>query len=66
LIPDRPGRHRLAIRVLDADRALAAAAPPAFPDIIACPVSGRICGIELGVPALEEVPWADRCRAQAA
>jgi hypothetical protein len=26
----------------------------------------EICGIDLGVPALEEVPWADRCRAHAA
>jgi hypothetical protein len=26
----------------------------------------EICGIDLGGPALEEVPWADRCRAHAA
>ena len=26
----------------------------------------EICGIDLGVPALEEAPWADRCRAHAA
>jgi RNA polymerase-binding transcription factor DksA len=60
LAPARPGarpeeRVRMALDQIEARRALIDAADDRY---------GRcdVCGEDLGLPALEEMPWADRCQ----
>jgi len=62
-LSDRPGlreedRLRLALDQVEARRTLIDAGDDRY---------GRcdVCGEDLGLPALDEMPWADRCRAHA-
>ena len=62
-LSDRPGlreeeRLRLALDQVEARRTLIDAGDDRY---------GRcdVCGEDLGLPALDEMPWADRCRVHA-